>query len=63
MRDCSHAISSKQYERPADVARNIAAQIASGSRCVFDVTVENHLVAGAQKFSAAKNDPAKPAYG
>jgi 3-deoxy-7-phosphoheptulonate synthase len=63
MVDCSHANSSKQHERQVDVARDIAAQMKDGSRCIFGVMVESHLVAGAQKFSAGKADPAKLAYG
>jgi 3-deoxy-7-phosphoheptulonate synthase len=34
-----------------------------GSRCIFGVMVESHLNAGAQKFSAGKDDPAKLEYG
>ena len=45
------------------MARDVAAQMAAGSRCIFGVMVESHLVAGAQKFSAGKDDPAKLAYG
>ncbi|HEY0822084.1 MAG TPA: 3-deoxy-7-phosphoheptulonate synthase [Rhizobacter sp.] len=63
MVDCSHANSSKQHERQLDVARDIAGQIAHGSRRIFGVMVESHLKAGAQKFSAGKDDPAKLAYG
>ena len=63
MVDCSHANSSKQHERQVDVARDVAAQLTGGSRCIFGVMVESHLVAGAQKFSAGKDDPAKLAYG
>ena len=63
MVDCSHANSAKQYQRQVDVARDVAAQMASGSRCIFGVMVESHLVAGAQKFSAGKDDPARLAYG
>ena len=63
MVDCSHANSSKQHEKQLGVARDIAAQIAGGSRQVFGVMVESHLQAGAQKFSAGKDDPAKLAYG
>jgi 3-deoxy-7-phosphoheptulonate synthase len=63
MVDCSHANSSKQHERQVDVARDVAAQLKDGSRCIFGVMVESHLVAGAQKFSAGKDDPAKLAYG
>ena len=63
MVDCSHANSSKQHERQVDVARDVAAQLKAGSRCIFGVMVESHLVAGAQKFSAGKDDPALLAYG
>ena len=63
MVDCSHANSSKQHERQVDVARDVAAQMNAGNRCIFGLMVESHLVAGAQKFSAGKDDPAKLAYG
>jgi 3-deoxy-7-phosphoheptulonate synthase len=63
MVDCSHANSSKQHEKQVDVARDIAGQIASGSRRIFGVMVESHLHAGAQKFSPGKDDPAKLSYG
>jgi 3-deoxy-7-phosphoheptulonate synthase len=63
MVDCSHANSSKQHERQIAVARDIADQIAGGSRSVFGVMVESHLKAGAQKFSAGKDDPTQLAYG
>jgi 3-deoxy-7-phosphoheptulonate synthase len=63
MVDCSHANSSKQHERQVDVARDVAAQMKEGSRCIFGVMVESHLNAGAQKFSAGKDDPAKLEYG
>jgi 3-deoxy-7-phosphoheptulonate synthase len=63
MVDCSHANSNKQHERQLDVARDIAAQVAGGSRRVFGVMVESHLHAGAQKFTPGKDDPAKLEYG
>ncbi len=63
MVDFSHANSSKQHERQIDVARDVATQIASGSRKIFGVMVESHLHAGAQKFSPGKDDPAKLNYG
>ena len=63
MVDCSHANSSKQHERQVDVARDVAAQLEAGSRCIFGVMVESHLQAGAQKFSAGKDDPAALEYG
>ncbi|MBN8749908.1 Phospho-2-dehydro-3-deoxyheptonate aldolase, Phe-sensitive [Xylophilus ampelinus] len=55
MVDCSHANSSKQHQKQVDVARDIAGQIASGSRSVFGVMVESHLQAGAQKFTPGKD--------
>lgn len=63
MVDCSHANSSKQHERQIEVARDVAAQMKAGGRCIFGVMVESHLNAGAQKFSAGKDDPAKLEYG
>jgi len=63
MVDFSHANANKQHDRQIDVARDVAAQIASGTRCIFGVMVESHLVAGAQKFSAGKDDPAALEYG
>ncbi len=55
MVDCSHANSSKQHQKQVDVARDIAGQIAGGSRSVFGVMVESHLQAGAQKFTPGKD--------
>jgi 3-deoxy-7-phosphoheptulonate synthase len=63
MVDCSHANSSKQYEKQVDVARDIAAQVAAGSHRVFGLMVESHLHAGAQKFTAGKDDAAALEYG
>jgi 3-deoxy-7-phosphoheptulonate synthase len=63
MVDCSHANSSKQHQRQVDVARDIAGQLASGSRQIFGVMVESHLTDGAQKFTAGKDNPAALAYG
>jgi len=63
MIDCSHANSSKQHEKQVDVARDIAAQIAGGSRSVFGVMVESHLQPGAQKFTPGKDDASKLEYG
>ena len=63
MVDCSHANSSKQHEKQQEVARDIAAQVAAGSRSVFGVMLESHLQAGAQKFTPGKNDASQLTYG
>ncbi|WP_418317869.1 3-deoxy-7-phosphoheptulonate synthase [Piscinibacter sakaiensis] len=63
MVDCSHANSSKQHQRQIDVARDIAEQISGGSRSIFGVMVESHILGGAQKFSPGKDDPGKLVYG
>ncbi len=63
MVDCSHANSSKQYAKQIDVAGDVAQQLRDGGRCIFGVMVESHLTAGAQKFSAGQDDPAKLVYG
>jgi 3-deoxy-7-phosphoheptulonate synthase len=63
MVDCSHANSSKQHERQSEVARDIATQVAGGSRRVFGVMVESHLQDGAQKFSPGKDSPQNLRYG
>jgi 3-deoxy-7-phosphoheptulonate synthase len=63
MIDCSHANSGKLHARQVDVARDVAAQLTGGSRCIFGVMVESHLEAGAQKFVAGKDDPTKLVYG
>ncbi len=63
MVDCSHANSSKQHLRQIEVAKDIAAQIAGGSKKVFGVMVESHLLGGAQKFTPGKDDVSKLTYG
>ncbi len=63
MVDCSHANSSKQHEKQVEVARDIAAQIAAGSRSIFGVMVESHLLAGAQKFTPGKDQASALEYG
>jgi 3-deoxy-7-phosphoheptulonate synthase len=63
MIDASHANSAKQHQRQVEVMRDVGAQIADGSRCIFGVMVESHLLAGAQKFSPGKDDPAQLMYG
>jgi 3-deoxy-7-phosphoheptulonate synthase len=63
MIDASHANSEKQHQRQIDVVRDIGAQLAAGTRCIFGVMVESHLHAGAQKFTPGKDDPARLEYG
>ena len=63
MVDCSHANSSKQHEKQIEVAKDIAAQISSGSKSVFGVMVESNLQAGAQKFTPGKDQPSALVYG
>jgi 3-deoxy-7-phosphoheptulonate synthase len=63
MVDCSHANSSKQHEKQLDVARDIAAQVSGGSKSVFGVMIESHLVAGNQKFTPGKDDVGQLTYG
>ncbi|MDO8442542.1 MAG: 3-deoxy-7-phosphoheptulonate synthase [Polaromonas sp.] len=63
MVDCSHANSAKQHEKQRDVARDIAAQVAGGSRHVFGLMVESYLKPGAQKFTPGKDDAKALEYG
>jgi 3-deoxy-7-phosphoheptulonate synthase len=63
MVDCSHANSSKQHEKQVEVARDIAAQVAGGSKQVFGLMVESHLNPGAQKFTPGKDDARALEYG
>jgi 3-deoxy-7-phosphoheptulonate synthase len=48
MVDCSHANSGKDYTRQPAVMRDVARQIASGTRAIFGVMLESFLVAGRQ---------------
>ncbi len=63
MVDCSHANSSKQHEKQIEVAKDIAAQLSSGSKSVFGVMIESNLQAGAQKFTPGKDQPSALTYG
>lgn len=54
MVDCSHGNSSKQYERQADVLRDVAGQIAGGSRAIMGLMLESNLVCGAQKHETGR---------
>ena len=48
MVDCSHGNSRKNHLRQVDVARDLAAQVATGSRAISGVMIESHLVEGRQ---------------
>ena len=63
MVDCSHANSLKQHERQKEVVADIAAQMSAGSKRIFGVMLESHLVAGAQKFTPGKDDVCGLNYG
>ncbi len=63
MVDCSHANSSKQHEKQIEVARDIANQVAGGSRQVFGLMIESHLMPGAQKFTPGKDEAGALEYG
>ena len=54
MIDFSHANAAKQYKRQLDVARDVGAQVADGSRCIIGAMVESHLVEGKQDLVAGK---------
>ena len=54
MVDCSHANSGKDPARQATVCRDIAGQIAGGTRAIAGLMLESHLVAGAQKLVPGK---------
>ncbi len=50
MIDASHANSRKKPDRQADVARDIAHQVAYGDRRIFGMMLESHLVEGKQSL-------------
>ncbi len=52
--DCSHANSGKDQARQAIVCRDVAGQIAGGTRSIAGLMLESHLVAGAQKMVPGK---------
>lgn len=54
--DCSHGNSNKDYTRQGEVARNLAAQIASGQKGIAGVMLESNLVAGRQDYDANGNN-------
>jgi 3-deoxy-7-phosphoheptulonate synthase len=54
MIDCSHANSAKQFRRQIDVAREVAAQIASGEHCIIGAMIESNLVEGRQDLEPGR---------
>ncbi|NLA56519.1 MAG: 3-deoxy-7-phosphoheptulonate synthase [Corynebacterium humireducens] len=54
MIDVSHANSGKDHVRQAEVARDVARQIAAGNHAIAGVMMESFLVAGAQTLDPAK---------
>jgi 3-deoxy-7-phosphoheptulonate synthase len=49
MIDCSHANSGKSHVRQAEVVREVAQQVAKGSRAIFGIMLESFLVDGRQE--------------
>jgi 3-deoxy-7-phosphoheptulonate synthase len=62
MIDCSHANSAKDHQRQPDVLRDVAAQVAGGSRTIMGLMLESFLVDGRQHHSQ-DGDPTKLVYG
>ncbi len=60
MVDCSHANSSKDHNMQPLVARDIAAQIATGNRSIIGLMIESNIAAGNQPLQA---DRSKLEYG
>ncbi|MDU8924781.1 3-deoxy-7-phosphoheptulonate synthase AroG [Pasteurellaceae bacterium LIM206] len=54
MVDFSHANSNKQFKKQMDVCKDVCRQIASGSKQIFGVMVESHLVEGRQDLVDGK---------
>ena len=52
MVDCSHGNSNKDHRKQVDVVADVSSQIASGSRRIFGVMIESHLVEGRQTHVA-----------
>src|SRR3954469_18126334 len=50
MVDCSHGNSLKDHEKQSQVAADICAQVAAGSRRIFGAMIESHLVDGRQDY-------------
>ncbi len=63
MIDFSHANSARQPLRQREVAEDVCAQVANGSRRILGAMIESHLVEGRQGFTPGLDDPARLAYG
>jgi 3-deoxy-7-phosphoheptulonate synthase len=50
MVDCSHGNSRRDFRKQAEVASELARQIAAGSRRIFGIMLESHLVEGRQDY-------------
>ena len=50
MVDCSHANSSKKFEKQVEVCRDIIHQLKTGQNNIFGVMIESHLVEGRQDY-------------
>ena len=50
MIDCSHGNSLKDHDKQALVAASICEQLSAGSRRIFGVMLESHLIAGRQEY-------------
>ena len=51
MIDCSHGNSNKDFRNQPLVAKDLAHQIAGGSRCITSVMIESNIVEGSQKLN------------
>ena len=54
MVDFSHANSSKQFKKQMEVCEDVCRQIAGGSKQIFGVMVESHIVEGRQDLVDGK---------
>jgi 3-deoxy-7-phosphoheptulonate synthase len=54
MVDCSHGNSQRDHRKQREVASELARQISAGSRHVFGIMLESHLVGGRQDYEAGR---------
>ncbi len=55
MIDCSHGNSEKDHRRQGQVAAAVGEQVAAGSRQIFGVMLESHLVEGRQDYTPGRD--------